>query len=293
LLFAGVLASVIHGNAAAQGATPATQSFPSVEASPRASQPAPPASAAPSSATPSVAAPSVAAPSSAGVSPLEAREGSPSPELVVDRSRRSRPNWDLGAGLYASDTAYYASGFQTLGAATPAYRLSLERRLHRDTWLSLSGSFLHSSSDVSVTSQLTSPTRTSIDYETTTVAVLLGIRRALLTDIVELSWFGAAVGAWSWVGGDRLQPGESAGVSALPGASARTLGFTSGIAVERELIERLAVRLSSEIVQLQWSKSKPAPDNSPSSEASVPNSTHHGQTFLVHFAPSIDLRFYF
>ena len=61
----------------------------------------------------------------------------------------------------------------------------------------------------------------------------------------------------------------------------------------RELIERLAVRLSSEIVQLQWSKTTPAPDSSPSSEASVPNGTHHGQTFLVHFAPAIDLRFYF
>jgi len=151
---------------------------------------------------------------------------------------------------------------------------------------------MHSSYDAPVSSQLDPPTRTSINVQNTTAAALLGIRQALITDIVELSWYGAAAGAWYWTGGDMLEEGETA-QGQLPGGFARSLGFSSGITIERQLIDRLAVRLSSEILSLQWSKSTPGQTYEQSIGEEDPPVTRYSQTTILHVAPAIDLRFYF
>jgi hypothetical protein len=126
----------------------------------------------------------------------------------------------------------------------------------------------------------------------TSTSVLLGVRQALVTDLVEFSVYGAFAGAWYWVSGDALQPGESMNGS-LPGSKGRTLGFNSGIAVERRLIERLSVRLSSEIFVYQWSKSTPGMTYAQATGDEVPPETNHTQSLLVHVAPALELRFYF
>lgn len=143
-----------------------------------------------------------------------------------------------------------------------------------------------------VSSQQAPPERTRIDMQTTSASVLLGVRQAMVTDVVEFSMYAAAVGAWSWTTGDALQPGEWMN-GPLPGSEAKTLGFSWGIAVERQLIERLSVRLSSEIFTYQWSKSTLGMTYAQAAGDEVPPETNRAQTVLVHLAPVLDLRFYF
>ena len=206
---------------------------------------------------------------------------------------RPLPNFDLGAGvLFGGDSLTGSSVFY---GATPAYRMSAEWRIHGGTWLSFTGGLTHASSELPISSQLIAPTRTVLHYQTTSAAALLGVRQVLLKDIVELSWFGALVGGWSWVAGDVLQPGESAGLpqDSMPGAKTQSLGFTSGIALERELVERLSVRLSSELVTAVWSQTTTPADSTNASTAFDPDTKRHSQTTAVRFAPALDLRFYF
>ncbi|HEY3253904.1 MAG TPA: hypothetical protein VGJ91_08160, partial [Polyangiaceae bacterium] len=189
-LVAGVLVSIVEGAAAAQSAPPASQSFPTVEPTP----PAVPSAAAASSASATPA--SVpAAPESAPLPPAPAPAPAPPPAtqpVAAALPAPARPNWNLGAGILAGDSAGGSTLYLVGGSpGTPVYRLSLERRILRHTWLSLTGSFAHASSDVAVSSSVVPPTRTSIDYQFTSATALLGVRQALVTDLVELSLFGA------------------------------------------------------------------------------------------------------
>jgi len=206
---------------------------------------------------------------------------------------KAQPNWNIGAGIaYGSGDSAAFVGYSLSAPSTPAYRVGFERRIYRGCWLAFTGSLLHSSYDAPVSSQLDPPTRTTVNVQNTTAAALLGIRQALITDIVEFSWYGAAAGAWAWTGGDVLEEGETA-QGPLPGGFARTLGFSSGISVERQLIDRLAVRLSTEILSLQWSKWTPGQTYEQSIGEEPQPITHHSQTTILHVAPAIDLRFYF
>lgn len=299
LLLTGTLASTIHGTAAAEETVP-TQSLPSAPASPSA--------AAASDAAPAVSAQGASPPSAPAASPpppaaapqLPATETQPRVAGPAPTSPRLPPasappfaNWNIGAGLGANDSAYYGVAAYGISApSAPSYHVGFERRIHRNSWLTFTGSFTHSSYDLAVQSQLDPPTRTSINYQTTGASAMLGIRQAFDTDVVEFSLFAAAVGAWFWTGGDVLDQGETI-PAAQPGGFARTLGFTSGIAVERKLIERLSVRLSSEIFSLAWSKSTPGQSYEQSTGEEPPPETHHSQTTSVHVSPAIDLRFYF
>lgn len=204
---------------------------------------------------------------------------------------RARPNWDLGVGMSLADSASYASFYASSFPNLPTYRASFERRIHDNTWLTFTGSFTHSSADVPVSTQFDPPLRSTIEVQSTSLAALLGIRQVLMTDIVDVSWFGAASGAWYWITGDTLQPGES--VQTLPGTHGRSLGFVSGITVERQLIDRLSVRLSSEILGVQWSRWELGPTPAQASGDEEPPITHRAQTTVLHVAPVLDLRFYF
>jgi hypothetical protein len=191
-----------------------------------------------------------------------------------------------------ADSAPYNATYWSNAPRPPDYRVSIERRLHRNTWLSFTGGFTHASFEVPVSSQQSPPSRTKINYQTTSTSLWLGVRQALVTDLVEVSVYGAAAGAWYWATGDALEPGEWMN-NPLPGSKAKTLGFSSGIAVERQLIDRLSVRLSSEILSLQWTKSTPGLTYAQATGDEVPPDTTHTQTVLVHVAPVLDLRFYF
>jgi len=191
-----------------------------------------------------------------------------------------------------ADSAPYGVSYWSNAPRTPDYRVSIERRLHRDTWLSFTGAFTHGSFEMPVSSQQNPPSRTKINYQTTSASLLLGVRQAIVTDLVEVSVYGAAAGAWYWTTGDALEPGEWV-IGASPGSMARTLGFSSGIAVERQLIERLSVRLSSEILMFQWSKATPGLTYAQATGEELPPDTSHTQALIVHVAPVLDLRFYF
>src|SRR6185369_580154 len=291
LRFTGVLTLIWEGTAAAQGAVPVSQGF-SVAGEPSSAQSgdaqpatppsaaqeevAPPASAPPASAPPalqaSTPAPASTPPSSESASRTGAAASSQS--LPAASPSRHRPNWNLGAGLTLTDSAPYAITYWSNAPRTPDYRVSIERRLHRDTWLSFTGGFTHASYEVPVSSQLNPPSRTKINYQTTSTSLLLGVRQAIVTELVEVSVYGAAAGAWYWTTGDALEPGEWLN-SAPPGSKARTLGFSAGIAVERQLIERLSVRLSSELFTAQWSKSTPGLTYAQATGEELPPDTSH------------------
>jgi hypothetical protein len=300
-LFTGVLAFTFEGMAAAQDAAPAAQSASANTApiAPLGDSPSATLAPVPSAAVPPPAAPPAPATTPAPVATVpvtprsestSSRSGEPSAPSRSATPPRRRPNWNLGAGMTLADSA--SGMYGSSNPRTPEYRASVERRLYRDTWLTFTGSFSRASYESPVASQQTPPERTRIDMQSTTSSALLGVRQAFVTDLVELSLCAAFVGAWSWTTGDALQPGEWMN-STLPGSKARTLGFSAGFAVERQLIDRLSLRLSSEILQLEWTKSTPGMTYAQAAGDEVPPEISHTQSLLVHVAPVLELRFYF
>lgn len=283
-ILAGTLASIICGTAVAQETVTTAQPAPAFE------QPSTPPNAAAPAPTPPAP---TSTPATEGVSRVAAPTPAASAVSPEPTAPKPQPNWNIGAGIaYGSGDSATFVGYFLNAPSTPAYRVGFERRVYRGCWLAFTGSLLHASYDAPVSSQLDPATRTTINVQNTTAAALLGVRQALITDIVEFSWYGAAAGAWAWTGGDVLEEGETA-QGPLPGGFARTLGFSSGISVERQLIDRLAVRLSTEILSLQWSKWTPGQTYEQSIGEEPQPITQHSQTTLLHVAPAIDLRFYF
>jgi hypothetical protein len=174
---------------------------------------------------------------------------------------------------------------QALGDLPAAYRLALERRLGRTTFLGLTGVASYQAYVLPVSSNETPPTSRNVNLTTSSVGGLLGIRQIVVEDLVELSFQGAFVVARSATNGDPLQPGESTGFI-VPGSHSLSWGFSGGVSVERELIESLSLRLSSDIASIVGSRSTTAANGLALAE-------QRSTAVRLSFAPALDLRFYF
>jgi hypothetical protein len=213
----------------------------------------------------------------------------PTPTGIPSSQQPARPqrDWDLGAGIGIGDSTFVSLG-SSFSTSTPSYRASLERRLGPRTWLGVTALFDYDAATQRVYASSSLPAqRERIDYSTSAVGGLLGVRQVVYRDIVELSLYGAFAYQRARIGGDTLLPGESlAGLSA-PGSFVHAWRITAGLTLERELIESLAVRLSAELGNLMRSRTVQVVDgDSPSSDTK-------DDRIQLHIAPALDLRFYF
>jgi hypothetical protein len=238
--------------AVAHAQTPPSAQFPPEQAAPASVAPEQPKPAEPP-APPPAQVESVAPPA---LNPAQAEPPRSAPPKAAGASNvapRSRvvPGWNVGGGLRGAE----GYGVQASDAIAPMYSAVIERRLGRTTWLALSGAAGYSATDVPVSDSTDDPNaRDQIEVRTASVAVLLGARQVLVKGVVDLSLtFGAFI-AHESIGGDALRPTESTGLFWRPGTTSRTVGLLAGIALERELVEALSLRLSLDVASATWSK---------------------------------------
>lgn len=215
----------------------------------------------------------------------------------ADEHPRPDAGWSLGAGIVFQDSFGSLGSFATpnginpASPLTPSYRLAAERRLGRNTWLALNAAFSYSHSEqpISFTSATSPHTRDTLDLEAAQEALLLGIRQVVARGVVDLSMYVAVGGAHSKTRGDVPAPGEV--VAVIPGGRGNTLGAVAGIAVERELIDALALRLSADIVGVSLTKqSEEKVDSSTGEQTTTERSS---QSAGLTLRPGIQIQFYF
>jgi hypothetical protein len=223
----------------------------------------------------------------AAVAPPIAQAAPSPPSLNSQQPARRQRDWDLGAGIGFGDSSFTNFG-GVLSSNAPSYRASLERRLIAGTWLGITALLDYDAGTQRVFSSGNLPAqRERIDYSTTFVGGFLGVRQVVYRDLVELSLYGAFGYQRARIGGDALLPGESLGGLSAPGSFAHTWRIATGLTLERELIDGLAVRLSAELGNLTRSRTVQTLDgDSPSSDTK-------DDRIQLHIAPALDLRFYF
>ena len=168
------------------------------------------------------------------------------------------PHWSLGAGLsyYSSVSGSLwsslgSSGYGSLNTTAPSYNLSAERRLDGGLWLIFTGAFQHVRGGVPVTEQ--SGAQATVERNMTTLSLAAGVRYVLFEDVVDLSAYAMLGGTYTHVGGHtRDSGGDLVILGAAPGSYAYAIGGTAGLTVERKLIDRLALRLSADILDAYW-----------------------------------------
>ncbi|MFL5302736.1 MAG: hypothetical protein ACJ79R_20590 [Anaeromyxobacteraceae bacterium] len=194
----------------------------------------------------------------------------------------ARPSWSLGGGVTLFQLTTISSG--RLPELSPLTAVaSLERRLGDRSWfvLGVAGAF----SRVRPGDAATQFPRTTDDLRQ--VDVMAGIRRVVTREHapVEVSIVALAEGG----GGKREQtmdlsafgqPSQGASQSLL------VLGGSLGIAVERELLDSLAVRLATTFAQVQWARVR-------TSVTGLPTETTTALSAAVSFVPRLELRLAF
>ena len=216
----------------------------------------------------------------------------PAPLPPAEAPAPAPANWGLGAGFGLGDSAIpFSSLSQYVGtnATFPSYRLSLERRLGSSTWLTFNAAFSYSRTQqpVSDVQSGDDPTRPTLELTTFRIAGLLGIRQVVVQRIVDVSLFGNFGIGRAATGGD--EPQETESVSTQPGSSVNGLLFVGGLAVERRLIEGLAVRLSAGIISASTSRAEVVRRDNGERKTTVISS----QTIDLSLSPALELFFYF
>jgi hypothetical protein len=261
-----VLTSATVARAQSAPAPAPTAAFPASTAPPPA--PLPPAPAAPTPApipsapTPApdptaapISPPPAPTPQSIIVSPETAYGGAVPVSTPESREPRAHRSWNLGAGLSFAgafnDGEPVVGGAYLLPEAPLPLRLSIEKSLGRTTWLLLNGAFSHTEDDVPVTSFLDPNQHRIISLTTNSVIGTVGVRQVLVSGVVDFSVFGGLELGNVWVDGEGIEPDEFApGVQA--GSSTLLFGVLAGIAVERELVEGLALRIPVNVATVSW-----------------------------------------
>lgn len=239
--------------------------------------------------------------------PLEGRIVPPSPPApppvppaspappTEPQEKAPEPGWNVGAGFsFGDDTVVVLGDVGTLTWASnlraPSYRLSLERRLGPTTWLLLNGSMQHNVDDVLVQTEGDPPGERTVDRRVTSLGGFIGLRQLFISRFVDVSAFAGFTLARVKVSGDAPRPDEDySTLTSQPGSYAQVYGLSGGIAVERELIPALAVRLSAEVFAARWTKVHRIQiiDDTPK------GSDTQSRLFSLRFVPAIELRFYF
>jgi hypothetical protein len=194
---------------------------------------------------------------------------------------KALPWWNIGAGIY------FASGFDP-GITVPSYEGGFERRLGDRTWLGFNARFARETRDLLPYATQAEPNPAPIRIHTTSGAVLLGLRHVFAHGVVDVSVFAAAFGRFRHVNGDLL---KASGASGLAGAgNGSGFGLLAGLAVERELLDALSLRLSLDLasVSIESDEATRRQNDGTEQKTSLPTTQAS-----VGITPSLQLRFYF
>lgn len=235
---AGVVGRALCLFTAAAGAQAQTATFPSDAAS---STPTPAAApmpaAAPAGEAPPITTAPTATPGAPASVPVPARPISPPPVPTEATQPKAVPSWNVGAGIFSN------SGLGALSGLGVGYAAGLERRLGRRAWLALNarGAYVSREAPVSPTNADPNPAGT-YRVRTSSASALLGVRYVFAHGLVDVSGSAAA-----YLDYQHIENDEPSGSLQLESGSKRELGLLLGMAVERELIEALALRLSLDL----------------------------------------------
>jgi hypothetical protein len=212
---------------------------------------------------------------------LAAILGLAAPSSAQEAPPPQEPRWSVGAGLALSTTTVastpassLSSGGASILAAAPAVQpvlgLFLELRLARSTWLvtQAQASYLTGSSS-------------GRDSEQGVLAVNAGVRQVFNPGgRIEVSGFVVAGVAYGTTSATGVTLGE---VNSKTSASVTSEGLSAGLALERELVDALYLRLSSGIVAASYYEL--------SSSASTRKTD--GLSLGLRFTPGIEVRYQF
>jgi hypothetical protein len=200
--------------------------------------------------------------------------------------------WNLGAGfgfdpLPGLDEPA-AEGAYLLSAAPLPLRLSLEKSLGATTWLMLNGAFSHSTEDVFVTNLVELGESRTISLSENAFVATVGVRQIVVSGLVDFSVFGGLEVGNAWVDGESITaeefaPGPQAGSSTL------IFGILAGIAVERELVESLSLRVPIHVASVTWMSATTARVT----ESGIEETDLERSAFSLVMSPAIELRLYF
>jgi hypothetical protein len=169
--------------------------------------------------------------------------------------------WSLGAGIgyfSGSTSGLWGNlgnlGYGALSTTAPSYGLSAERRLGHGLWLSFAGSVLHNRGDVPVSSLTGS--QTTVQRYTTSGNLSAGLRWLLLEDVVDVSVYGKLGATYARLSGDARDSSSNLILGAAPRSYAYAIGATAGLALDRQLIDRLSLRFSADIFDTYWTAAR-------------------------------------
>lgn len=272
--------SFMLGAASANAQTPAVQ-FP----------PEPAPASAPTAPTTPTAAPatSTAAPVAPTAQPTVVAAPSPQPavETAPESDAPTRPkaprDWSVGAGIMAT-----GDGFNTyFSRGMPLYHAALERRIGEHTWLALNARAGYD------TNQRLALTLSSSDKDTATIdmataSILLGARQVFVEGLVEVSGYAAIMAGYHDVMGDELA--ATGATAILGGGDGYDLGLLLGVAVERELIDALALRLALDLVSARISTEQASTRDDAGKTQTTPLTSGRA---ALNVQPALQLYFYF
>ena len=220
------------------------------------------------------------------------------PSVTATRAEQAPPKppapraWNLGAGLaFDPDLGFdapAAEGAYLLSAAPLPIRLSVEKSLGATTWLMLNGAFSHSTEDVPVTNLVELGESRTISLSENALVATVGVRQIVASGLVDFSLFGGLEVGNAWVDGEGITaeefaPGPQAGSSTL------LFGILAGIAVERELVESLSLRVPINVAAVTWMWATTARVT----EDGIEETDLERSAFSLVMSPAIELRLYF
>jgi hypothetical protein len=218
-------------------------------------------------------------------------------EVTPTAEPSTAPRWSLGAGVGFGDSGLIITGLGgVLGglsspqASLPSARLAFERILGDRLVLGLGLTASYSSGEfpMSVVSQSGDPVTLQTKNESGSVALTLAPRWILTepTFPVALSVYAALTGGYS---------ANSVGAAGLEeqGGHAFFASLSGGVAVERMLIERLAIRISTQILRASLSRNFTKTTLTPSVVGSATTQFSTAEQFGFAPSPSVELRLYF
>jgi len=217
------------------------------------------------------------------------------------------PTWSIGAGISSSDYVFFGSNVVTpsysgggvvvlggaaypnsSGAAIPVVNASLEHAIGERTWLVI-GIAGAAEADGYDSPQPPSASGFVRHVVSQRGAIELGVRGVATPSdaFVTVSWLGTVEAGLAHTRAEVLYAGQSTVYE--PRWEARYLAGTFGIAVERALGDRLAVRIGTPLVRVTYADNEQRSSN-PSAEAITKGNTV-GISAVV--APRLELRVYF
>ncbi len=187
------------------------------------------------------------------------------------------PRWSVGFGYAPAVVTVLTStrGIGGLASSSPRLSTTIERRVGDATWLGfqLGGHYSDFRPEYGQ------------DSEQGGLSAQLGVRHVLNPKgLVEVSLWGAATADYWTIS----YPSPSEQVpDAISSGRGFTVGVVGGLALERELVQGLALRLSSSVAQAHWGKTFEW-----TSGSDFRHTSESGSVSLA-FAPMLELRYAF